>query len=303
MMMRINRLFFIFLFIAPVVGAQDSPFKLNVNVDLTEVHVNVTDDADRPIGNLKKENFRVFEDRSEQKITIFRHEDLPLSLGLVIDNSRSIEPRKERLDAAALSFVRRSNPQDETFVVHFDDTARLDRDFTDSIPELEQTLASVKPYGQTAIFDALILAADQMDSAKHTKKAILLITDGVDNSSKNTLSDAINRLKRSRIAVYTVGLLSMSGGQKAEDALLHIAEASGGRAFFPNNVEEARMYMERVARDLREQYTLGYFSSNQSHNGAWRSVRVDVIPPAGTSAKMKLNANYRRGYYGPGDSN
>jgi hypothetical protein len=96
MMMRINRLFFIFLFIAPVVGAQDSPFKLNVNVDLTEVHVNVTDDADRPVGNLKKENFRVFEDRSEQKITIFRHEDLPLSLGLVIDNSRSIEPRKER---------------------------------------------------------------------------------------------------------------------------------------------------------------------------------------------------------------
>lgn len=134
-------------------------------------------------------------------------------------------------------------------------------------------------------------------------KAILLITDGVDNSSKNTLSDAINRLKRSRIAVYTVGLLSMSGGQKAEDALLHIAEASGGRAFFPNNVEEARTYMERVARDLREQYTLGYFSSNQSHSGAWRSVRVDVIPPAGTSSKVKLNANYRRGYYGPGDSN
>src|SRR4030095_8069196 len=126
--------------------AQDTVFKLNVNVDLTEVHVNVTDDADRPVGNLKKENFRVFEDRSEQKITIFRHEDQPLSLGLVIDNSRSIEPRKERLDAAALSFVRRSNPEDETFIVHFDDTARLDRDFTDSIPELEETLAGVKPY-------------------------------------------------------------------------------------------------------------------------------------------------------------
>src|SRR5207302_6709738 len=104
------------------------------------------------------------------------HEDFPVSLGLVIDNSRSMEPRKERLDAAALSFVRKSNPDDETFIVHFDDTARMDRDFTDSIPLLEETLAGVKPYGQTAIYDALILALEHMQSAKRMKKAILLFT-------------------------------------------------------------------------------------------------------------------------------
>jgi len=286
---------------ASLLWSQDAPFKLSVNVDLTEVHVNVTDEKDRPVGNLRKENFRVFEDRKEQQIMVFKHEDAPISLGLVIDNSRSIEPRKQRLDAAALSFVRKSNPQDETFIIHFDDTARINRDFTDSIPALEEALAGVKPFGQTAIFDALILALEHMENAKHLKKAILLITDGVDNSSKHTMSEAIEATKRSRVAVYTVGLISMSGGQKAEDALIHIAEASGGHAYFPNDVDEARMYMERVARDLREQYTLGYIPTNK--NGGWRSVRVDVLPPPGLPATTKLTANYRHGYYGPGNSN
>ena len=286
---------------ASLLWSQDDTFKLSVNVDLTEVHVNVTDEKDRPVGNLRKENFRVFEDRKEQQISVFKHEDAPLSLGLVIDNSRSIEPRKQRLDAAALSFVRKGNPQDESFIVHFDDTARLDRDFTDSIPALEDALAGVKPFGQTAIYDALILALEHMENAKHLKKVILLITDGVDNSSKHTMSEAIEATKRSRVAVYTVGLLSMSGGQKAEDSLIHIAEASGGHAYFPNNVDEARMYMERVARDLREQYTLGYFPTNR--NGGWRSVRVDVLPPPGLPPTSKLTANYRHGYYGPSASN
>jgi VWFA-related protein len=302
-MMKLKSLMLIPVLMVSLLQGQESVFKLNVNVDLTEVHVNVTDEKDRPIGNMKKDNFRIFEDRSEQKITLFKHEDLPVSLGLVIDNSRSMEPRKKRMDVAALSFVRKGNAEDETFVVHFDDDARLDRDFTDSIPLLEDTLASVKPYGQTAIYDALILALDHMEGAKHPKKAILLFTDGVDNSSKHTLSEAIEATKRTHVAVYTVGMLSASGGQKAEDSLIRIAEASGGRAYFPFTPEEAQADMERIARDLREQYTLGYFPSNPSHNGAWRSVRVEIIPPAGVLPTAKLNANYRHGYYGPGESN
>jgi Ca-activated chloride channel family protein len=302
-MMKLRNLAFIFLCTASLLGAQDSVFKLNVNVDLTEVHVSVTDQNDHPIGNLTKENFRVFEDRSEQKISVFKHEDIPVSLGLVVDNSRSIEPRKQRLDAAALSFVRKSNPEDETFVVHFDDVARLDREFTDSISALETALSGAKPFGQTAIYDALFLAMDHMESAKHMKKAILLITDGVDNSSKHTLNDTIERMKRSLVAVYTVGLLSVSGGEQAEESLRRIAEASGGRAFFPNDVNEARTYMERVAHDLREQYTLGYLPSNPSRNGAWRSVRVDVSPTPGLPPNAKLHAIYRHGYYGPREGN
>ncbi|OLD16657.1 MAG: hypothetical protein AUG08_06485 [Acidobacteria bacterium 13_1_20CM_2_55_15] len=298
--MRVKTLIVIYVLIASVLWAQEeSIFKLNVNVDLTEVHVNVTDEKDRPVGNLNKEHFRVFENQSEQQLSVFKHEDLPISLGLVIDNSRSMEPRKQRLDAAALSFVRMSNPEDETFIVHFDDAARLDRDFTNSIPVLEETLAAVKPYGQTAIYDALILALDHMHYATRSKKAVLLMTDGVDNSSKHTLNEAIEATQHAHVAVYTVGLLSESGGQKAEDSLVRIAEASGGRAFFPLTVEEARADMERVARDLREQYTLGYIPSNPSRSGQWRSVRVDVIPPRGTPRTTKLYATYRHGYYGP----
>src|SRR5438132_7667002 len=141
-----------------VCAQEESTFKLNVDVDLVEVHVNVTDEHDRPIGNLTKANFSLIEDRVSQEISVFKHEDIPVSLGLVIDNSRSIEPRKQRLDAAAVSFVRKGNAEDETFIVHFDDTARLERDFTASISDLEDTLASVQPFGQTAIYDALILA-------------------------------------------------------------------------------------------------------------------------------------------------
>jgi Ca-activated chloride channel family protein len=287
----------------PALWAQDEVFKLNVNVDLTEVHVNVTDAYDRPVGNLKQENFRLFEDKTEQKISVFKHEDIPISLGLVIDNSRSIEPRKQRLDAAAVSFVRKSNPDDETFVVHFDNEARLTRDFTASVPLLEETLAAMKPFGQTAIYDALLLALQQMERAQHSKRAILLITDGVDNSSKISLAEAVEAAKRSRVAVYVVGLLSVSGGLKAEESLVRIAQASGGRAFFPNDVAEARTAMERVARDLREQYTLGYFPTNLARNGRWRSIRVEVTPPAGSPKNIRLNASYRYGYYGPGDSN
>ena len=301
-MMKIRPFVLIYLLIPALLWSQeDSTFKLNVNVDLTELHVSVTDEKDRPVGSLKMENFHVFEDQTQQKLTVFKHEDIPVSLGLVIDNSRSMEPRKQRLDAAALSAVRKSNPEDETFIVHFDDTARLDSDFTNSIPRLEETLASVKPYGQTAIYDALILALDHMQGGRHPKKAILLMTDGVDNSSKHTLAEAIDATRRAQVAVYTVGLLSVSGGEKAEDSLVQIAEASGGRAFFPQTVEEASADMERVARDLREQYTLGYIPSNPVRGGQWRSVRVDIVPPAGTPSKAKLIASYRHGYYGPGN--
>ncbi|HYR42193.1 MAG TPA: VWA domain-containing protein, partial [Terriglobia bacterium] len=189
--MKTKGLVVIYVLISSLLGAQEeSVYKLDVNVDLTEVHVSVTDEKDRPVGNLKEENFRVFEDQTQQKLSLFRHEDIPVSLGLVIDNSRSMEPRKQRLDAAAVSFVRKSNPEDETFIVHFDDTARLDQDFTNSISLLEETLAGVTPYGQTAIYDALFVALDHMKYARNPKKAVLLMTDGVDNSSKHTLDEA-----------------------------------------------------------------------------------------------------------------
>jgi VWFA-related protein len=287
------------LFLTATLGAQDNPapFVLSVNSDFMELHVSVVDEKDRNVGGLTKENFRITENGVAQPITIFKHEDIPVSLGLVIDNSRSIEPRKARLDAATLAFVRQSHPEDESFVVHFDFDARLERGFTTKISELEETLAASKPFGQTAIYDALMLAIDQMQKASHQKKALLLVTDGLDNVSHATFAQVLEAVKHSRVAIIVVGLLSAAEGEKAEATLTQIAEASGGRAYFPNDVEEARVMMERAAHDLRTQYTIGYVPSDPAHDGSWRSVRVEVIPPAGS--KEKLDADYRHGYYRP----
>src|SRR5215475_5949197 len=279
---------FAFLFLIVPARAQDATtFKLNVDVDLTELHVSVTDEQDRPVGNLVKESFTLLEDSIEQKISIFKHEDVALSLGLVIDNSRSIEPRKKRLDAAALSFVQKGNPDDETFIVHFDERPKLTIDFTDDISDLERALTMTRPFGRTAIYDALVFALQHMERARHTKKVLLLITDGVDNSSQHTVEEVLEAAKRSGVAIYTLGLLSASEGEKAEETLLHIAETTGGRAFFPENVDQARISMERVARDLREQYLLGYFST-RPRDGTWRSIRLDIKLPPNMLPSRKL---------------
>jgi VWFA-related protein len=297
--LRKLRLFTLGLLITTPVVAQDAskPFSLSVNVDLVELHVTVVDGKQRPIGGLLQENFRILENKVEQPIAVFKQEDIPISLGLILDNSRSIEPRKERLDAAALSFVRKSNPEDETFVVHFDFEARLSQDFSKDSHQLRTTLTREKPYGQTAIYDAISLALDTMGRAKYDKKAMLLVTDGIDNHSVIPYPQLIEKVKRSNVAIYVVGLLSVSGGIVAEDTLIEIAEASGGRAYFPQTSEQASGMMEGIARDLREQYTLGYFPTNPLRDGEWRSVRVELTPPKGVPSNLDLT--YRRGYYAP----
>ena len=270
---------------------------LRVNVDLVELHVSVMDGLGRPIGGLRQENFRITENNIDQRITVFKHEDMPVSLGLVLDNSRSIEPRKARLDASALAFVENSNPDDETFIVHFDFEARLSRPFTQERAILEKDLKASKPYGQTALFDGMLLALDSMKDATHQKKVLLLVTDGIDNSSKGTLQQVLERVKRERVMVFVIGLLSQSGGLQAEEDLDKIAQVSGGRAYFPNTPEDARVMMDIIARDIREQYTLAYLPSNAQRNGTWRSVRVLIDPPKGYP--KELSTSYRHGYFAP----
>jgi Ca-activated chloride channel family protein len=297
--MRIFLSSVLFLLLAGAARGQDLPTvsTLNVDVDLVELHVTVADTKGHPIGGLVQSNFKVTENGVEQPIALFKHEDIPVSLGLIVDNSRSIEPRKTRLDAAALSFVQKSNPDDEVFIVHFDFEARLAQDFTADHRKLEQTLAAAKPFGQTALYDSLLLGLDTMQKAQKQKKALLLITDGIDNASKSTLDQVLERLNRENVLVYVVGLLSQSGGIVTEDSLIKIGEVSGGRAYFPQTPEEARVMMEIIAKDLREQYTVGYRPTNPARDGSWRSVRVDITPPKGFPKVM--DTNYRRGYFAP----
>ena len=297
-MKHLARCLFILILALPFKGQdRPAPFVMRVNSDFMELHVSVVDEKDRNVGGLTMENFRIKENGIPQPITIFKHEDIPVSLGLVIDNSRSIEPRKNRLDAATLAFVRQSHPEDESFIVHFDSDARLERDFTTKLSDLEDTLAASKPFGQTAIYDALMVALDHMQKANHQKKALLLVTDGLDNASQITFGQVLEAVKHSRVAIIVVGLLSAAEGREGGGNADQNCRCQRRPRLFSRDVDQARAMMERAAHDLRTQYTIGYVPSDPAHDGSWRSVRVELIPPAGS--KEKLDADYRHGYYRP----
>ena len=295
--MLVNSMALALLLAAPV-AAQEPEFTLNVNVDLVELSVTVLDASDRHVTGLEAVNFEIFEDSVQQDVSLFLHEDRPVSLGLVIDNSRSMERKKARVDMAAVSFVRLSNPQDEAFLVHFDDTVRLAQEFTSDIGVLEETLESISPYGQTSMYDALMTALEKIKEGRYDEKAILLVSDGADNSSTAVFEQVLESVRQSEAAVYTIGVLNDSAaGQEARIALEALSDASGGRAFFPQTVDEIPSLTENIARELRELYTLGYIPTNAGRDGSWRSVRVYVpMPPE--SPRLKIN--YRHGYYAPG---
>ena len=289
---------FLFFLSSGWAWAQDPEFTLNVNVDLVELSVTVLDEGDRHVAGLEENNFEVFEDSIRQDVALFLHEDRPVSLGLVIDNSRSMERKKARVDTAALSFVRLSNPDDEAFLIHFDDTVRLAHDFTSEIAILEETLESISPYGQTALLDAIMMALEKIEEGRYDEKAILLVSDGADNVSTAVFDQVLERVRQSEAAVYPIGVLNDSAaGLEAREALQSLADVSGGRAFFPETANEIPALTELIARELRELYTLGYVPTNPSRDGTWRSVRVLVPTPPETP---RFQINYRHGYYAPG---
>lgn len=287
--------FFLIVFLPAALSAQEAEFTLNVNVDLVELSVTVLDEKERNVTGLSVQHFEILEDQVPQQISLFQHEDRPVSLGLVIDNSRSMERKKERVDTAGLSFVRESNPQDEAFLIYFDDTVRLARDFTSDLVAFEDTLQSISPYGQTALFDAMEMALERIEGGRYEQRAILLVSDGADNASAAVFDDILERVRQSDVAVYPIGILNDSvAGREARAALKALADASGGRAFFPSTVEEIPALTKRIARELRELYTLGYVPTNGRRDGAWRSVRVYVSTPPEIP---RYHLNYRHGYY------
>ena len=297
MMLRPVGVFFLLVSLSVSLMAQDPNFTLNINVDLVELQVTVLDHQDRNVPNLQEADFHIFEDRIEQEIQLFRHEDRPVSLGLIIDNSRSMEQMKDRVDIAAVSFVRVSNPEDEAFLIHFDDTVRLANDFTADLSLLENTLDSISPYGQTALYDAIIKGLDKMAEGIYDQKAILLVSDGADNASVQGFLQVLEKIRSSAVPVYPIGILKDSvSGRRARKALAEFADVSGGRAFFPQAIDEIPVLTELIARELRELYTLGYVPSNARRDGTWRSVRIQVRTPSNTP---RYKTNYRHGYYAP----
>ena len=237
---------------------------------------------------------------------MFKREDIPISVGLVIDNSGSMRDKREKVNAAALAFVEASNPEDEAFVVNFNDDyyLDLDKDFTNNVGELKEALERIDSRGSTALYDAVIGSLDHVKKGTRDKKVLLVVTDGEDNSSRvghgnkrMGLDLTVLEAQKSDAVIYTIGLLGQEKGgeaRKAREALSRLSVATGGMAFFPENTGDTTNICTQIAHDIRNQYTLAYYPTNSKKDGTFRSVNVEVLPVRG---RGKMSVRTRTGYY------
>jgi len=280
----------------------NNDYSVSVNVELVQLPVSVLDKSGFPVRGLREQDFAVYEDKVSQDITLFKQEDIPSSVVLVVDTSSSMFNKLKRVNSAALTFVRGSNPEDETAIVTFGSTVRLDQPFTANTNELRQTLAGILPNGYTALYDAVFQAAEYLkEVGSQEKKILLIISDGEDNRSKYKLKEVLEVIRESKIIVYSIGLLrdvsySLTYADDGKRALKQLAEVTGGAAFFPDGVDQVEQVCERIARDLRNQYTIGYKPHNEKLDGSWRKVIVRVNPSK-TIPKVKVRT--KQGYYAP----
>ncbi len=259
------------------------------------LHATVVDDKQRMVTNLDKNAFTVYEDGRPQTITSFRHEDIPVAMGVVIDNSGSMREKRQKVNAAALNLVRSSNPNDEVFVVNFNDEYYLDQDFTSDINKLKEGLEKIEARGGTALYDAIVASADHLKSARLEKKVLFVVTDGEDNASTESLETAVRRLQaEGGPTVYAIGILGDEEHPKrAKRALEIISERTGGMAFFPRSLDDVDAISRSVAHDIRNQYTIGYKPTTPKSVGGYRTVKVD----AKARGYGKLFVRTRSGYY------
>jgi len=270
-------------------------FVFKKEVDEVTLHATVVDDHNRLVTNLARNDFTVLEDGKPQKITSFRREDIPVAMGIVIDNSGSMREKRPAVNAAAINLVQSSNPQDKVFVVNFNEEFFLDQDYTASIPRLKDALERIEARGGTALYDATVASADHLKkSGDLEKKVLLVVTDGEDNASRESLEQAVRRLQvENGPTVYTIGLLQEEHSKRARRALREMAEETGGVAFFPKDLSEVNAITSQIAHDIRNQYTIQYKPDTPQSAGGYRTVKVD----AQAKGYKKLQVRTRSGYY------
>ena len=270
-------------------------FVFKKEVEEVVLHASVVDNKDHMVLDLGRDAFSVFENDKPQAITSFRREDVPVAMGIVIDNSGSMREKRDKVNKAALDLVMSSNPQDQVFVVNFNDEYYLDQDFTGNVALLRQALEKVEARGGTALYDAVVASAEQLKLAKLQKKVLFVVTDGEDNASRSTLEQAIRWLQvENGPTVYAIGLLGGEEGERrAKRALETLALRTGGIAFLPKTVDQVDEISRTVAHDIRSQYTLGYKPTTPKSVGGYRTIRVD----ARAKGYSKLTVRTRSGYY------
>jgi VWFA-related protein len=295
--------------IVPRVSTKPEPKQLvphsNIRVEtqLVLIPVTVTDPLNRFVTGLEKQHFKLFEDKVEQTISQFSSEDAPLSVGLVFDTSGSMGPKLQKSRQAAAEFFKTANPQDEFFLVEFNDSPQLAVAFTTSPEDIQNSLTFTQSKGRTALLDAIYLAMHEMKKARNPRKAVLIISDGGDNSSRYTETEVRNTVREADVQIYAIGIyepISSRGRTPEEMAgpglLQQVSEQTGGRAYEIENLAELPDVAAKIGVELRNQYVLGYTPKNQDRNGKYRHVQVKLAQPAGLPP---LKAFYRLGYYAP----
>jgi Ca-activated chloride channel homolog len=271
-------------------------FVFRKDVDEVMLHATVVDDHQHIITNLDKTAFTVYEDGKPQNIISFHHIDIPVAMGIVIDNSGSMREKRAKVNQAALNLVRSSNPKDEVFVVNFNDEQYLDQDFTNNLLKLKEALDKIDARGGTALYDAVVASAEHLkQNGRMEKKVVFVVTDGEDNASSETLEQAVKQLQQENSpAIYAIGVLGdEEHPRRAKKALEILCQRTGGIAFFPKTLDEVDAISRTIANDIRNQYAIGYKPTTPKGAGGFRQVRVE----AKAKGHGKLVVRTKSGYY------
>jgi Ca-activated chloride channel family protein len=274
---------------------------LKVDVDLVLVNASVTDSLNRYVTSLEAQHFQIWEDKVEQKIEYFSSEDVPISIGIIFDVSGSMKDKIKTAQLAAGTFLKSGNPEDEHFLIEFANRPEVASDFTTDITKLQSKLIMTPAKGMTAMYDAVYLGLEKLKEGSNPKKALLLITDGEDNRSRYTFQNVKEFVKEQDVQIYGIGIVddwnSQLGAGKTGRAMIEeLADLTGGRAFFPDSVYELEDICTKIAVELKNQYVIGYHSTNEAKDGKWRKIRIKVNPPKGIP---RLNVRAKQGYYAP----
>jgi VWFA-related protein len=274
---------------------QGDKYLFKSTVQEVVLHATVVDQRSRLVTNLNKNDFTIYEDGQPQTITRFSREDIPVSIGVLIDNSGSMRDKRQAVNTAALDLIRSSNPEDEVFIVNFSDEAIIDADLTSDVNKMKEGLEQVDSRGGTALYDAVVASSDYLSKkGKREKKVLLVVTDGEDNASTDTLEQAVRRVQDdSGPVIYSIGILGGDHEKRAKRALEQLALQTGGVAFFPKDLGEVDQIAKAVARDIRSQYSIYYRPTHPQEQGGFRQVKVDAHAPG----YGRLQVRTRSGYY------
>lgn len=271
-------------------------YHVSVDLNLVLLHATVRDRSGRHVSNLKQENFQVYEDGVRQSIRIFTNEDIPVTVGLVVDHSGSMRRKLADVSAAARTFAKASKPEDQIFVVNFNEYLSLglplDTPFTSNLDALEAAILNAPAAGETALYDAIAFGLQRLRLGTHAKKILLVISDGGDNASAIPLPELLKQAAESDALLYTIGIFRPENADRNPRVLRRLAQATGGDSYFPAALSEVVATCERIAIDIRNQYTIGYVSAKKTQQSTYRNVQVRASAPGAGKLRVRTRAGY-----------